>query len=365
MKKHILSKLQKAEDLSIDEMVYLFETNEVDLRDALMQAAYEMKRNMVGGVVYFRGIIELSNQCVKDCGYCGIRRSNTELKRYRMEISEIVQTAMWANQMEYASIVLQSGERTDSDFVEYIETVLTEIKKATNGKLRVTLSLGVQEQETYRRWHEAGAERYLLRVETTNKDVFERIHPDGQTLKARVESLLALREAGYQVGTGVMIGLPGQTALNLVDDILFFKEKDIDMIGMGPYLLHEGTPVAEMAQDYDEAVQFELSLRMIALTRLCLKDVNIAATTALQAIKSDGREQGIMCGANVIMPKLTDTQYRQAYQLYDGKPCMDENKEQCMGCLSGRIEKLGESVALGKWGDAPHYIKRTNNRGAM
>ena len=220
------------------------------------------------------------------------------------------------------------------------------------------MSLGDQSEETYRRWSSAGAERYLLRVETSNAELFSRLHPDDPDNAKRKQSLVSLRNTGYQVGTGVMIGLPGQTTDDLIDDIYFFKDMDIDMIGMGPYLVHADTPLAGEVADYDPNRQLDLGLRMIALTRLYLKDVNIASTTALQALVHDGREQGIMAGANIIMPNLTDIKYREGYQLYDGKPCMDENATQCRGCLTNRIKSTGEEVAFGKWGDAPHYLER-------
>jgi biotin synthase len=363
MKTDILETLANHAELQPAVIEYLLQTDDPDLRAALMDSAYKMKLEHVGGEVYFRGIIEFSNQCARDCGYCGIRRSNEQVRRFRMPAQEIVKTAQWAYENKYASIVLQSGERRDDEFVEFVETVLESIARLTQGKLRVTLSLGEQSEETYRRWHTAGADRYLLRMETSNVDLYAAIHPDDQDHAARKRSLVYLRDAGYQVGTGVMIGLPGQTMADLVADILFFKEMDIDMIGMGPYLVHAGTPLAEEVTNYDPARQLELGLRMIALTRLHLKDVNIAATTALQALAPDGREQGLRAGANVIMPNLTGQEYREDYQLYDGKPCLDENAEQCRGCLKNRIDGIGETIALGRWGDAPHFIKRTQEAG--
>jgi biotin synthase len=363
MNEEIQRKLETLAILERDDMVHLLKTDDAILRESLMTAAYDLKLQHLGPVVYFRGIIEFSNQCVKDCGYCGIRLSNADVDRFTMPIEEIVKTAVWAHEQKYASIVLQSGERNDSEFVDFVEEALNEISRQTNGELRVTLSLGQQDAKTYARWYEAGAKRYLLRIETTNKQLFEEIHPDGQSFDDRLQSLRDLRATGYQVGTGVMIGLPGQTAEDLVSDIIFFKDMDIDMIGMGPYLPHAGTPMADCEEGHDAALQLELGLRMIALTRLCLRDVNIAATTALQALAPNGREQGIKAGANVIMPNLTDTKYRDAYQLYDGKPCMDENRTQCMGCLTKRIESIGETIALGKWGDSPHFERRVNSEG--
>lgn len=365
MKTMLYKKLKEHTELCFEEMQYLLETDDLELRAALMDSAYRMKEKHVGRVVYFRGIIEFSNQCARDCGYCGIRRSNEKVKRFRIPMEEIVDAVSWAYDHKYGSVVLQSGERRDSDFVDFVETVLKRIRQATDRGLRITLSLGEQSLETYKRWFDAGAERYLLRIETSNAELYRSIHPEDQDFALRRQSLVDLRNVGYQVGTGVMIGLPGQTTEDLVRDICFFRDMDIDMIGMGPYLVHADTPVATNVLHYDTAYQLELGLRMIALTRLFLKDVNIAATTALQALAPDGREQGLLAGANVIMPNLTDTKYRNAYRLYDDKPCLDENAAQCMDCLGQRITGLGETIALGEPGDAPHYVRRKKESGIV
>jgi biotin synthase len=221
--------------------------------------------------------------------------------------------------------------------------------------------LGEQTEETYRRWREAGAHRYLLRIETTNPELYAKIHPADHSLAERKECLARLRRTGYQVGTGVMMGLPGQTMEDLANDILFLKEIDIDMVGMGPYIPHSDTPMGKEVPPYTDEqkkASLELGLRMIAVTRIMLRDVNIAAATALQALEYTGREQGLRCGANVIMPNVTETDYRPKYQLYDNKPCTDENSSMCRGCLDGRIKGIGETVGFGEWGDSPHYHKR-------
>lgn len=365
MKTMLYKKLKKHAELGLEEMQYLLETDDPELRAALMDSAYRMKEKHVGRVVYFRGIIEFSNQCARDCGYCGIRRSNEKVKRFRMPMAEIVDAVSWAYDHKYGSVVLQSGERRDSDFVDFVETALKRIRQATDRGLRITLSLGEQSLETYKRWFDAGAERYLLRIETSKAELYRSIHPEDQDFALRRQSLVDLRNVGYQVGTGVMIGLPGQTTEDLVRDICFFRDMDIDMIGMGPYLVHADTPVAAHALYYDKAHQLELGLRMIALTRLFLKDVNIAATTALQALAPDGREQGLLAGANVVMPNLTNTKYRNAYRLYDDKPCLDESASECLHCMENRISGLGEKIALGEPGDAPHFVKRIRESGII
>ncbi len=326
----------------------------------LYAAAYATKKETVGTVVHFRGIVEFSNVCVKDCLYCGIRKSNTAVERFTMTEDEIVEAALWAFESEYGSIVIQGGERQDPAFVEFIERALLRIKKESGGKLGVTLSLGEQSLDTFRRWFIAGAHRYLLRIESSNRELYNTLHPETHTYDARIQALADLRTAGYQVGTGVMIGFPGQTALNLADDVLFFRDKDIDMIGMGPYIVHEDTPMAKTATEgFDGDANLELGLKMIAVTRLFLRDVNIAAATALQALNPTGRELGLQAGANIIMPNITETKYRSAYQLYNGKPCLDENSTMCRGCLQRRIDSIGETIGFNNWGDSPHFAKRT------
>ena len=327
---------------------------------SLYETVYRVKVEQVGKQVYFRGIIEFSNICAKNCYYCGIRRDNTVFKRFSMTESEILECAKLAHDYRYGSIVLQAGERNDSDFVDFVENVVGKIKEMSEGRLGITLSLGEQNPETYRRWFDAGAHRYLIRIETSNRNLYHALHPEGHDFDRRLACISMLRKIGYQVGTGVMISLPGQTVENLADDILFFKELDVDMIGMGPYIVHHDTPLADKVTDFDPARQLRLGLNMIAATRMALKDVNIAATTALQALDPRGRELGLRAGANIIMPNITHTRYRSAYQLYDNKPCLDENAGLCRACLSHRIDSIGEEIGYSEWGDSPHYFKRTS-----
>lgn len=357
----ILRRAKAGETLSLDELVVLLSITDKDELQELYDTAYFLKEQHVGRVAYFRGIIECSNLCIKDCYYCGIRRSNKNVERFLMDEEEIFKEAMWAYEAEYGSCVIQSGERQDKEYISMIERVVGRISKATRGELGITLSLGEQTEETYARWKKAGAHRYLLRVETTNPDLYARIHPEDHSLETRKECLAALRRTGYQVGTGVMMGLPGQTMEDLARDILFLKEIDIDMVGMGPYIPHSDTPMGQEVPPYTDGQKKDaltLGLKMIAVTRIVLKDINIAAATALQALEYTGREQGLRCGANVIMPNVTETDYRPKYQLYDNKPCTDENSSMCRGCLSGRIMGIGETIGFNERGDSPHYRKR-------
>lgn len=331
--------------------------------DHLYRQAYEVKRQHVGTSVYFRGIIEFSNICLKNCLYCGIRSGNDQVQRYQMTDDEIIETARLAHRMGYASIVLQSGERQDPVFVDHVETILKKIHRACNGELGITLSLGEQSQETYERWFTAGARRYLLRIETSNKELYQRLHPQDHDHDRRLECLELLKTAGYQVGTGVMIRLPFQTYEDLRDDLFFFKAHDIDMIGMGPYIEHDQTPLAGNTDYMIQEDPLEMSLKMIALARILMKDINIASTTALQALSPNGRELGLMAGANIIMPNMTPVKYRNNYRLYENKPCLDENAEMCRDCLARRIKSIGEAIGYHQWGDSPHFYKRTASTG--
>lgn len=364
MLQKIFEKIDSNHELSREDLRYLLTLQDPSKIQQLYDRAYLEKVRHTGKKVFLRGLIELSNICVKDCFYCGIRKSNNTIDRFSLTEEEIIQGAEWAYKNEYGSMVLQAGERYDEKFVGFIEDVVKKIKEKTDDKLGITLSLGEQTLETYKRWYDAGAHRYLLRIETSNPGLYAKIHPEDHSWQERKEALFRLKEAGFQVGTGVMIGLPFQTYEDLVNDILFFKELDVDMIGMGPYLISRETPMAKIAEKNmiiaEEKLQ--LSLKMIAVTRLFLKDVNIAATTALQAIEEDGRERGLKAGANIIMPNVTDVQYRPSYQLYDNKPCLDENADVCRGCLELRVLSIDEEIGYGEWGDSPHFKSKKRSK---
>jgi biotin synthase len=343
------------------ELEHLLGTTDPGERHGLFRQAYRVKRTQIGNVVYLRGLLEISNLCRKDCLYCGIRKSNSKVERYSLAMDEVLELARYAWRMGYGSIVIQSGERTDKAFVEEITGLLGRIKQETRNELGITLSCGEQTEETYRRWLDAGAHRYLLRIETSSEELFNSIHPqDGQHLFSdRMQALERLRKTGYQTGTGVMIGLPGQTAAHLADDLLFFRDFGIDMIGMGPYIPHQDAPLASLDRDSipPPDQRLELSLRMIALARILLKDVNIAASTALQALDPDGRIKAILAGANVFMPNLTPEEKAKNYFLYDGKPLVKDQARAAIMELEDRLHAVGEVIGYGKWGDSKHYFK--------
>lgn len=352
------------------DIVRLLTAQAPDTVEGIRAAAEAVLLREIGDAVHYRGLVEFSNECAMDCLYCGIRRGNTAVRRYTLDRVEILEAARWCAESGYGSIVLQSGERRDTAFVNLVEDVVRSIKDTTRSArlprgLGITLSVGEQSPETYARFFAAGAHRYLLRIETTNPGLFARIHPAGQTLERREECLRSLREIGYQVGTGVMIGLPGQTLEMLADDVLFFRELDVDMVGMGPYIVHARTPMAEGPQPGRRPEDtLRLALLMVSVVRLVMKDVNIAATTALQAMDPEGREKGLRHGANIIMPQLTPAEARKDYLLYDGKPCMDESRQACRQCLEARIHACGRRIAVDDWGDSRHFRDRRGNKPA-
>lgn len=349
------------EELNHADLVYLLSCQREE-RSYLRKKAAEVKEQTIGKKVYFRGLIEYSNKCKKDCFYCGVRVSNKIPKRYQLEDDEVLEAAKFAYENQFASIVIQSGERSNSRFISKIEYLLQEIKKLSNGDLGITLSCGEQSLETYRRWKKAGAHRYLLRIETSSKELYSKLHPKDflHDFDERIAALGRLRDAGYQVGTGVMIGLPFQTAEDLANDLLFFKELDIDMAGMGPYIEHRATPLYPLKNELLSLKErFELSLNMVALLRILMPDINIAATTAMQAIDPQGREKAIYVGSNVIMPNLTPVKYREDYLLYEDKPCIDEEADECQNCLEARIKVAGGDIGYSEWGDSLHFAKRT------
>ena len=346
--------------LEKEDIIALLSANEDDARELFAKAA-EIKERYIGNKDYFRGLIEFSNICVKNCFYCGIRVGNKNVARYNLTNDEILDCARFAYENHYASIVLQSGEVATETFTNRIEHLLNEIKRLSNNTLGITLSLGEQTEEIYQRWFNAGCHRYLLRIESTNQELFHKIHPDDEnhSFETRLNCLKSLRKLGYQVGTGVMIGLPFQTLDDLANDLLSLREFDVDMVGMGPYIEHPDTPMYQyrhLLLPKNERLQ--LGLKMIAILRLMMKDINIAAATALQAIDPMGREKGIKAGANVLMPNVTPGQYRNNYKLYENKPCTDENPDDCTQCLEARINMTGNSIGYNEWGDSKHFMNK-------
>ena len=346
--------------LSREDKIRLLGATDPRTVEMIRRAAHDVLLSRCGKNVYYRGLIEISNICSRDCLYCGIRRSNSKVKRYELAIEDIVEKARWCAAQGYGSLVLQSGERSDENFVNLVAEAVRRIKSATTGGklprgLGITLCVGEQTRESYQKFFDAGAHRYLLRIETSNQELFSKIHPPGQKLESRLNCLKLLREIGFQVGTGVMIGLPGQTTEHLADDLEFFVRQDIDMIGMGPFIPNEDTPLWDSPRP-DEKRRILLSLLMIALARLSMPDINIASTTALRAMDVEGQEKGLLFGANVIMPVLTPVTVRGDYLLYPGKPFLCE--ENGLALLEKKISEAGRTIGFDEWGDSLHALKR-------
>ncbi len=354
------SEIIQQTEFSPEDLVRMLEADGDD-RTLLFVQAEKVKKQTIGNKVYFRGLIEFSNICAKDCLYCGIRRSNEKVVRYEATDAEILDACRFAWQNRFGSVVLQSGELSSPTFVRRVDSLLKQIKELSNGELGVTLSCGEQSIETYRQWRESGAHRYLLRIESSNPELYRKIHPENDLHRfdRRLQALRDLKASDYQVGTGVMIGMPFQTIEDLANDLLFFKQLDVDMVGMGPYIEHEETPLyvyRHLLKSKQE--RFDLALKMVASLRLLMPDINIAAATALQAIDPAGREKALKIGANVIMPNLTPCDYRKEYQLYEDKPCLDEDAELCRNCLEARIGLAGCEIGYNEWGDSKHYEHR-------
>ena len=311
---------------SLDELAKLLASEDEGLWREIFAAAREVKAKCGKTDVLPRGLIECSNICAKDCLYCGIRKGNAKIPRYLMPEEEVKDCIDEARRRGYPAVAFQAGEIESEANTTYYERLI-----AICRGLEVTLSLGEQTEEVYRRWKGAGAMRYLIRIETSNRELYAKIHPAECSFERRLGCIRTLKRLGYVTGSGVMIGLPGQTVEDLARDIVFYGEEGLDMVGMGPYIPAPGTPMGEFQVSgfrfqetgenlKHETCNLELSLRMIALTRLYLHDVNIVAATALEALdREGGRNRGIEAGANVVMPVLTPEKYRRCYDLYPGK----------------------------------------------
>ncbi len=337
---------------------WLREENESRLKE-LWRMADAARREHVGDAVHLRGLIEISNYCCRECGYCGLRAGNRGVERYRMGEDEIVECAHQAKHYGYGTVVMQSGEDYGIECA-WMVGVIRRIKSETG--LAVTLSLGERSDEELDTWRAAGANRYLLRFETSDPELFRLIHPSlpHRPASDRIAMLRRLKAFGYEAGSGVMIGIPGQTYDSLANDIQMFQTLDLDMIGVGPYISHPATPLG--AGDIPRAPEDEqvpntelMTYKVVALTRLACPEANIPSTTALATLnKESGRELGLQRGANVVMPNLTPVQYRDKYEIYPAKVCIHETSGQCRSCMQARIVSIGRVVGEGPGGRISH-----------
>lgn len=334
-----IHKLRKEKDLSDADMRILLETITQKEREFLAAQAREIRERAYGKDVYVRGLIEFTNICKNDCYYCGIRKSNDRVERYRLTPEDILTCAEDGYGLGFRTFVLQGGE--DGWFTgERLEEIVRSLK-AEFPECAVTLSVGERTREDYERWYQAGADRYLLRHETASEEHYRRLHPAEMTLENRKNCLFTLREIGYQVGAGFMVGPPGQSVDNLIADLRFLQELKPHMIGIGPYLSHPDTPFAGQPDG-----SYERTLVLLSILRLMFPGVLLPATTALGTIAPDGREQGLLAGANVLMPNLSPVSVRKKYELYHDKICTGEESAQCKDCLERRVESTGYRIVV-------------------
>jgi biotin synthase len=343
--------------LERDEILGWLRTTDEKTLETLWQRADEIRRRNVGDEVHLRGLLEISNTCARSCWYCGIRAENTALERYRMSEEEIMDCVGEAVDYGYGTVVLQSGEDYGIT-AEWMECLIRRIKGETG--LAVTLSLGERSDEELRRWKSAGADRYLMRFETSNSEIYDRIHPPLPGKGAdRIQLLKRLREIGYEVGSGIMIGIPGQTWEDLADDIELFRTLDLDMIGVGPFIAHQDTPLGggglPAAPEGEQVPNAEeMTYKVIALARIVCPRANIPSTTALATLNTaTGRELGLSRGANIVMPNMTPRHYRAMYEIYPAKACIDETAADCRACMHRRILSIGRTIGKGR-GDSPN-----------
>ena len=329
----LIKKAEETHTLSKNEIVELLKDDQYN--DELFKAADRVRKKYVGDEVHLRGLIEFSNICKQNCLYCGLRRDNKNIKRYRLKPEQIINFAKNARNLGYRTVVLQSGE---DDFFN-VERMTKIIKSIKQLDVAITLSIGEKTREEYKAYKEAGADRYLLRIETTDKELYEKLDPN-MSHENRKRCLKDLKELGYEVGTGCLIGLPGQTIESIADDILFFKEIDADMIGVGPFIPNPDTPLKN-----EKGGTFELSLKVMAITRILMPDINIPATTAMETLNVNGRLIALRSGANVVMPNVTEGEYRKLYALYPGKICINDTPTHCFSCITGKINSIGRPIA--------------------
>ncbi|MCH5212462.1 MAG: [FeFe] hydrogenase H-cluster radical SAM maturase HydE [Oscillospiraceae bacterium] len=335
----LIEKLEKNHGLSLDEYKYLIDNRTDAAAEELAARAVKVRREIYGNAVFTRGLIEISNICKNDCVYCGIRRSNTNCDRYRLTPQEISDCVDEGYSLGFRTFVLQGGE--DGYFSDdVICGIVREIKKKYPD-CAVTLSLGERSYESYKRMYDAGADRYLLRHETADKAHYGKLHPAEMSFDNRMECLKNLREIGYQVGCGFMVGSPYQTSAELAHDLKFIEEFKPDMCGIGPFVPHKDTPFAAEAQG-----TVELTCYLLSIIRLIHPPVLLPATTALGTIHPLGRELGIKAGANVVMPNLSPVAVRKKYELYDNKICTGEESAQCRSCLDNRMKSIGYEIVI-------------------
>ena len=303
----------------------------------LLKEADKVRHDNVGDEVHLRGLIEFSNICRNNCMYCGIRRDNKQLQRYRMSEEELIETARRGAELGFKTIVMQSGE----DMYYNTDRMCRIVETIKKFDVAVTLSMGERDYAEYKAFRNAGADRYLMRIETTDKDLYHKLDPE-MSWQHRYECLLMLKELGYELGTGSMVGLPEQSIESIADDLLFMQKLEVDMAGIGPFIPHQQTPLKDAAGG-----TLDLALRTMALMRIMLPDINIPATTAMESLHPQGRIKALQGGANVVMPNITEGEYRKLYELYPGKICVNDTPAHCRSCIGLKIMSIGRTIGQG------------------
>ena len=337
----LIDRLEATQSLTLEEYKYLIENRTDEAADYIAQKAQAVRIKIYGKDVYIRGLIELSNICKNNCLYCGIRNANKECSRYRLDERDILACCKEGYELGFRTFVLQGGE--DPYFTDEVLCRILRQIKTLYPDCAVTLSLGERSKESYKALYDAGADRYLLRHETADKEHYQKLHPAEMSFENRMQCLKNLKEIGYQTGCGFMVGSPYQTAENLAKDLKFVEEFSPEMCGIGPFISHKATPFCR-----EPSGSFEMTLYLLSILRLIKPNLLLPATTALGTINPKGREMGILAGANVVMPNLSPVSVRKKYELYDNKICTGEESAQCKLCLSRRMESIGYKIVTAR-----------------
>ena len=335
----IIDKLKTTRDLTDEEWEALLLTEDEEALSYLSSCARTVRESIYGKTVYIRGLIEFTNYCKNGCYYCGINCGNTNADRYRLSDEQILGCVREGYDLGFRTFVLQGGEDpyyNDDKIVDLVRAI-----KQMHPDCAVTLSIGEKSEESYRKYFEAGADRYLLRHETASPEHYRKLHPENLSWENRMNCLKTLRKIGYQVGCGFMVGSPYQTIGNIISDLRFIADFKPDMCGIGPFIPHKDT-----AFKMEPAGTLEMTLKLLSIIRLLVPDVLLPATTALGTIHPEGREKGLRSGANVVMPNLSPVMVREKYSLYDGKICLDSESAQCIQCLSARVAAAGYEIVV-------------------
>lgn len=337
----LIDRLEATQSLTLEEYKYLIENRTDEAADYIAQKAQAVRIKIYGKDVYIRGLIEVSNICKNNCLYCGIRNANKECSRYRLDEQDILACCKEGYELGFRTFVLQGGE--DPYFTDEVLCRILRQIKTLYPDCAVTLSLGERSKESYKALYDAGADRYLLRHETADKEHYQKLHPAEMSFENRMQCLKNLKEIGYQTGCGFMVGSPYQTAENLAKDLKFVEEFSPEMCGIGPFISHKATPFCR-----EPSGSFEMTLYLLSILRLIKPNLLLPATTALGTINPKGREMGILAGANVVMPNLSPVSVRKKYELYDNKICTGEESAQCKLCLSRRMESIGYKIVTAR-----------------